>query len=177
MVRLLLSIAAMALCLISCRSESKPIENTNASEIQIDSIVKFITLDFEMDGRPSKAVINLKYKNFGNKKAFPLSLFITINTVDKDSIGFPTNKEDTLFHQLEDEILAKLTPSGNYCYVGTTTIYGYRDILFFIKPKDKIKSEKILKTIQKKNSRIQSKTFHNDPEWESVAEFYEAIKI
>ena len=54
---------------------------------------------------------------------------------------------------------------------------GYRDILLFIAPDDRLKASDILTKIKDKNIRIDSISFEEDPEWDAVASFYEAISV
>jgi hypothetical protein len=162
-----------ALLLLSCHGESKPVVKYNRPFNSADSLVKFRTLEFVMDGKPCIALINLGYKDFKKKKDFPLSVFITINTVEKDSVGHPTEKEAKIFNALESKILAKL--AFETCYIGQTTMYGYRDLIFYIAAKDQKKVTQLLKSMKQKETRIKSYTFENDPEWESVSEFYNQL--
>jgi len=159
--------------LCSCHGESKPARNYTKVNQSLDSLVKFRSLDFIVDGKPCKALINQGYKNFKQKKEFPLSLFITINTVEKDSNGHPTDKEAMIFNSLESEILSLLV--SETCYIGQTTMNGYRDMMFYIASKDQKKISNKLKSIKKKQSRIKAYTFEDDPDWEAVSEFYAAM--
>ncbi|HCN83294.1 MAG TPA: hypothetical protein DIT07_06675 [Sphingobacteriaceae bacterium] len=162
-----------ALLLLSCQSESKPPVKYNKLFSPADSLVKFRSLEFVLDGKPCTALINQGYKNFKKKKEFPLSVFITINTLEKDSVGHPTEKEAKVFNALESKILADL--AFETCYIGQTTMYGYRDMIFYIASKDQKKVTELLKSMKKKEPRIRSYTFENDPEWEAVSEFYDQI--
>jgi hypothetical protein len=157
--------------LFSCNSESKPAINNRVAPP--DSLVKFRSLDFIVDGKPCLALINVGYKDFRKKKEFPLSLFITINTLEKDIAGHPTANEAIIFNKLESDILSGLALKT--CYIGQTTMNGYRDMMFYIASEDhEVVSEK-LKIMKQKEKRIKSYTFENDPEWEAVSEFYDAI--
>jgi hypothetical protein len=162
------------LFLISCHGEGKSPGNSHAINLSADSTVKFRSLEFIVDGKPCTALINEGYINFKQKKEFPLSLFITINTAEKDSVGHPTAKETGIFNALENEILSKLV--FKTCYIGKTTMNGYRDMMFYIVSGDQKRINDILKSIKKKQSRIRSYTFENDPEWEAVSEFYAALQ-
>lgn len=167
-----LSLCAVFL-LLSCQGESKPAVKYSRITNPADSLVKFRTLEFLVDGKSCVALINQGYKDFKKKKDFPLSLFITVNTLEKDSIGHPTDKEAKVFNALESRILAEL--AFETCYIGQTTMNGYRDMIFYIAAKDQKKVALLLKSIKQKESRIKSYTFEDDPNWESVAEFYDQI--
>lgn len=173
--RIILLFSCSITILLSCHGESKQARNhLKVSESKsIDSLVKFVSLDFLVHGKPCNALINQGYKNFKEKKDFPLSLFITINTIEKDSIGHPTDKEAKIFNSLESEILSQLV--SETCYIGQTTMNGYRDMIFYIASKDLKNISEKLKIIKQKHSRIKSYTFEEDPEWEAVSEFYSAI--
>jgi len=138
----------------------------------------FTTLKFEANGKPCLASINDRYKNFTDKSSFSLSLFIMVNTMEKNKDGHPTEKESLIFNNIQTEIIKELSSVlGNYCYVGTTTMTGYRDILLYIKPEDQKKAIEILERLKTKQSRMESISFETDPEWEAVSSFYEAAAI
>jgi hypothetical protein len=139
---------------------------------------KFTTLKFEAEGKPCVALINNRYIGFKEKSSFSLSLFITVNTLEKNKDGHPVEKEIEIFNKLQTDIISGLSRElGTYCYVGTTTMPGYRDILLYITPKDRLKAGDILKKFKDENSRLDSISFEDDPEWEAVASFYEAISL
>ncbi|WP_079701767.1 DUF695 domain-containing protein [Daejeonella lutea] len=162
--------------LVSC-SQSNSKKETAGTEKAAPSKPEdvFTTLKFEMDSKPAVAVINKQYKNYKNKATFPLSLFLTVNTTDKDQNGHPTEKEAVIFHELQSRIIRELSNAFVYCHVGTTTMNGYRDILLYINPENQDKATAILNKIKEENERFSSYTFEPDPEWEAVAPFYEAV--
>jgi hypothetical protein len=138
----------------------------------------FTTLKFEAEGKPCVALINNRYINFKEKSSFSLSLFITVNTLEKNKDGHPLEKEIELFNKLQTDIISGLSREiGTYCYVGSTTMPGYRDVLLYIAPKDREKAGDLLKKFKDENSRVDSISFEDDPEWEAVASFYEAISL
>lgn len=162
--------------LISCSQSNNKKETAGAEKaVPLTPQDVFTTLKFELDGKPCVAVINKQYKDFKNKAAFPLSLFLMVNTLDKDQNGHPTEKEAVIFHELQSRIIRELSDALMYCHVGTTTMNGYRDILLYINSKDQEKASAILNKIKGENKRFPSYTFEPDPEWEAVASFYEAI--
>jgi hypothetical protein len=163
--------------LFSCESKSKPAHNFLKDTAVTDSLLKFIKLEFLIDGKPCIALINDSFKDFNQKKQFPLSVFITINTDETDSDGHPTDKEAAIFNTIEAKILAALDADTDFCYIGKTTMNGYRDMMLYIKKEDQRKINNKLKDIQRENKRIKSYTYENDPEWEAVSEFYTAIGI
>ena len=135
----------------------------------------FTTLKFEANGKPCLASINNRYIDFKEKSIFSLSLFIMVNTLDKNKDGHPTEKEALIFNNLQTEIIQELSKVlGDYCYVGTTSMTGYRDILLYIKTEDQKKAIGILERFKEKQSRIKSISFESDPQWEAVSSFYEA---
>lgn len=139
---------------------------------------KFTTLKFEAEGKPCIALINNRYIGYKEKAKQSLSLFIMVNTIEKNKDGHPLEKESEIFNTLQTEIISELSKDlGPYCYVGTTTMPGYRDILLYISPADQEKASSILKEIKDKNGRLDSISFEEDPEWEAVASFYEAISL
>lgn len=161
--------------MVSCSQNKSSEIPTAVTTENLKAEERFTTLKFEIEGKPSVAVINKQYKDFNGKLLFPLSLFITINTKDKDKNGHPTEKEAVIFHSLQTKIVDNLSSQFVYCHAGTTTMAGYRDILLYINPKDQKKATAILNKIKEGNERFVSYTFEPDPEWEAVASFYEAV--
>lgn len=162
--------------LVSC-SQSNKNETQNTAVPAAKPEDMFTSLKFELDGKPCVAVINTQYKDFKSKSLFPLSLFIMINTKDQDKNGHPTEKEASVFYDLQTKVIARLSSEFRYCHVGTTTMNGYRDILLYINEKDREKATEILNQLKGENDRIASYTFEPDPGWEAVASFYEAVPV
>jgi hypothetical protein len=168
------------LCLLplfSC-SQSKKIDSSTEKTEKLLPQQNFTTLKFESDGKPCIALINNRYIGFKDQSKFSLSLFIMVNTLDKNKEGHPSEKEAAIFNTLQTEIISELSKVlGTYCYIGTTTMPGYRDILLYINPEDREKATDILKKLKEQNSRIDSISFETDASWEAVASFYEAIAV
>jgi hypothetical protein len=146
---------------------------------EADSIAKpkFKTLEFMVDDKPAFATIDTRYADFKDKKEFPLSLFITVNTIEKDSIGHPVKKETEIYNNIEADIIKTLDDQPLItAFIGRTTMNGYRDLIFYIKSSDQKKVNDLLIGLQKKHSRIKEFVFEEDPEWEAVADFYKALK-
>lgn len=138
----------------------------------------FSSLQFEYNGKPCLASINQRYILFKEKSKYSLSLFIIVNSLEKDKNGHPTEKEALFFNEFQTQMLQKLsTALGDYCFVGTTTMTGYRDILLYIKPEHRKTATEILEQIKKEESRIQSISFEEDAQWEAVSGFYDAVDV
>lgn len=161
--------------LISCSQSNKKENSSQPKSSLLKPEDVFTTLKFELEGKPCLAVINNQYKDYKNKSMFPLSLFVMVNTLEKDKNGHPTEKEALVFHELQAKIIRELSNAFLYCHVGTTTMTGYRDIMLYINSKDQEKATAILNRIKAENKRFESYTFEADPEWEAVASFYEAV--
>lgn len=161
--------------MISCSQGNKP-ETKEQSKITITKPEEvFTTLKFEIEGKPCVAVINNRFKNFSGKTQYPLSLFITVNTLEKDSNGHPTEKELPVFHDLQSLIIKELNAQIQLCHAGTTTMNGYHDIMLYIPAKDQEKATAVLARIKQDHARLASFTFEEDPSWEAVESFYEAV--
>jgi len=160
--------------LISC-SQSNKKEEIAQKSTALKPEELFTTLKFELDGKPCLAVINTQYNDYKNKSMFPLSLFIMVNSLEKDKSGHPTEKEALVFHELQARIIRELSNAFLYCHVGTTTMTGYRDTILYINSKDQEKATAILNKIKAESKRFESYTFELDPKWEAVASFYEAV--
>ncbi len=170
----------LLLCLLPLLSCSQNKKAQTPAETN-DSLVpqqNFTTLKFEAEGKPCVALINNRYIGFKDRSRFSLSLFIMINTIEKNKDGHPEEKEAEIFNALQTGIISELNKViGPYCFVGTTTMPGYRDVLLYINPADREKATDLLLKLKEKNSRIDTISFEEDVEWEAVASFYEAISI
>lgn len=161
--------------LISCSQSNRTETNIKSTPAALKPEDIFTTLQFEQDGKPCVAVINKQYKDFKNKPQFPLSLFLLVKTLEKDKMGDPTEKETAIFRELQTTIIRELSSEFAFCHVGTTTMNGYRDIIFYINSKDQDKAVTVLNKLKTENQRFESYTFEEDPEWEAVDSFYEAV--
>jgi hypothetical protein len=93
--------------LISCSQNKK----VDAEPTKIEAPIinqNFTTLKFEANGKPCLASINDRYIDFKEKSIFSLSLFIMVNTLDKNKDGHPTEKEALIFNNLQTEIIQEL---------------------------------------------------------------------
>ncbi|MGB4397795.1 MAG: DUF695 domain-containing protein [Daejeonella sp.] len=168
-------IVLFMLPLVSCSQTNTKETDTQKQLVLSKPEDTFTTLQFEFEGKPCVAVINKQYKDYKNKFMFPLSLFLKVNTLEKDKNEHPTEHEYLAFHELQTAIIRALSAEFTFCHVGATTMTGYRDIIFYINPKDQEKAVLVLNKFKADNKRFESYTFETDPEWEAVASFYEAV--
>jgi hypothetical protein len=81
----------LLLCLFPLMSCSQ--NKTSDSPVEITQKLvpeqNFTTLKFEAEGKPCVALINNRYIGFKEKSKFSLSLFIMVNTIDKNKDGHP----------------------------------------------------------------------------------------
>lgn len=174
--RLILILILLGITLIACGSEERKANNIAILAAEADSIAKprFATMHFTINDKLYQAKIDQRYKDFEHKTEFSLSVFITINTVNQDEKGHPTPDENKVFTQLESDILRSLNKTSLNAYIGNTTMDGYRDMILYINPKDQKVVNDVLLSLQKQHPRIKEFIFEEDPEWEAVAEFYQA---
>lgn len=177
--RLSLLLLLIILYFNACGNNNNPAQlKRQQLALKADSVSKqrFKTLEFMVDDKPSFATIDTRYIDFKQKKEFALSLFITVNTLEKDSVGQPTKKEAEIYSGIEADILKNMDKSMITAFIGRTTMNGYRDLIFYIDPADQKKADEVMQLLKKKYSRIREYVFENDPEWEAVADFYKALR-
>lgn len=180
--RKLLLVLSLLVIINCCKGGKKPETGSLYVPISQDSTARdigkpdFKALKFEYEGKPCIAVINNRYASFKNKRTFPISLFITVTTVDKDEDGHPQSNEAKAFITLHDQILNSLDSVTHYCYIGHTTMTGYRDIMLYIKREDEKQVTALLNNYKSQNKRFKSFVYEKDENWEAVADFYEAVK-
>ena len=128
-------------------------------------------MKFEIEGKPCIAIINQYFKNYSYKKSFPYSLWITVETKEKNTNGHPLPAEATLFNILEDSLIKSFIPKTRFCYIGRTIRDGYREVMIYVQ--DKAKATEIMKAFIKDNpfNRKIEFAIDQDPTWESVSGF------
>ncbi|HEY1007770.1 MAG TPA: DUF695 domain-containing protein [Sphingobacteriaceae bacterium] len=133
------------------------------------------TLHFVVEDRPCYAVIDRRYLDFGHRSEFPLSLFVTLETRKKDRNGHPDPEEARAHAGLLSEIVASLDAIGVNAYIGKTTMTGFEDLIFYVREADQPAIRTRLEELQRQNRVIREYTFEQDPQWEAVSEFFEAM--
>ena len=165
-------VTLLLLILISCNSKEEEnqmdkmilgstVENINNSQYSV--------IRFKINDEECFATINQYFNNFKYKSDFPCSLWITVETKDKNTNGHPTDQEAELYNSLEDSIVLQFDTKTPYCYIGRTTRNGYREIMFYVSDRDlaaKLMDEYI------KESKYDRKIEYDirlDKNWESVS--------
>jgi hypothetical protein len=128
-------------------------------------------LKAEIDGKLALFTINIAYKNYSFKKDYPFFLYVTVETVNQNDNGHPTDEEAGIFNELESDLKKLITSTDESHYIGRSALNGYREIFFYIK--DPKKTGSILKNHMKENPnpRILEIQIEEDPEWKCVAMF------
>jgi len=132
-------VTLLLLILISCNSkeEENQMDKMNlGSTLENISNSQYSVIRFQINDEECFATINQYFNNFKYKSDFPYSLWITVETKDKNANGHPTNKEAELYNDLEDSIVRQFDTKTPYCYIGRTTRNGYREIMFYVSDKD-----------------------------------------
>jgi hypothetical protein len=139
-------------------------DNINNSEHSV--------VQFEVDGKLCFATINQYFKNYKNKGDFPFSLWVKVETRDKNNEGHPVDEEAVLFNSLEDSLIETFISKTAFCYIGRTTRDGYRELMFYVT--DKGKATEIMNEFVKKDTFKRRIEFTVDPDatWESVSGLY-----
>ena len=135
---------------------------------------KFVVLKFMAENKPCTASLNTKYKNFNNKADYPLSVFITISKSSTNK-KVEVSQDSIQFNNLEINILKGVSRFST-CYIGNTDMNTYRDLIFYIKSKDKKDFSSVMTGLKAQNAEIKSYTFEVDPTWEAISEFQTALK-
>jgi hypothetical protein len=141
------------------------LDNINNSE--------FSLIQFHVDDKLGFATINQYFRNYKSKSSFPFSLWVTVETLEKNGQGHPLDTEATLFNSLEDSLIDHFVTKTPFCYIGRTTRDGYRELMFYISDKDKAKE--VMNEFIKTNTFKRKIEFaiDQDAKWESVEGFYQ----
>jgi len=165
--------------LFSCsnRNMDKP-KQTKSTETLVSSNLdninnsQYSVVKFQIDNKLCFATINQFFKNYKNKNSFPFSLWVTVETLDKNENGHPVDSEALLYNNLEDSLIGHFISKTPFCFIGRTTRDGYREIMFYVS--DKVKVTEIMNAFIKENQFKRKIEFAVDPDptWESVRGFY-----
>ena len=130
-------------------------------------------VEFKIEEKPCIAIINQYFKKYSYKKSFPFSLWITVETKEKNENGHPIPTESSLFNTLEDSLINSFISKTPFCYIGRTTRDGFREVMIYVS--DKNKASEIMKTFIQNNSFNREIRFMIDPDptWQSVSGFIE----
>ena len=154
-------------------SETKSADSHFGSTKENISNSKYSVLQIQIDDKICFATINQSFKNFDNKNSFPLSLWVTVETKEKDESGHPLEIEATLFNKLKDELIDYfISKKMPFCYIGKTTRDGYRELMFYVSNEDQ--TTVLMNSFIKENKFNRKIEFaiDSDPTWESVSVFY-----
>lgn len=153
-------------------TQTKKVDSIIGSTIENIDNSQHTVIQFEIDNKLCFATINQFFKNYKDKNSFPFSLWITVETLDKNENGHPTGEEAFLFNNLEDSIISHFASRTPFCFIGRTTRDGYREIMIYVADKDK--ATETMNSFVKENTFNRKITFEigPDPTWESVSGFY-----
>ena len=174
---LLIAFAVISSCSKKGAQSENQITNTNVNAA-IGSTIENINnsqhsvIQFQVDNKECFATINQYFKNYPDKKSFPYSLWITIQTLEKNEVGHPTDAEATLFNNLEDALITKFAGKTPFCFIGRTTRDGYREIMIYVS--DKEKSMSLMNDFIKENTFKRNMEFSidKDENWGNVEGLY-----
>ncbi len=173
-------IVVIFLCaLFSCGKKS----TDSQTQTKFDAIVgstkenidnsEHAVIQFQIDNKQCFAAINQYFKDYQNKKNFPFSLWVTVETLEKNEQGHPVDTEATLFNSLEDSLIDKFISRTPFCFIGRTTRDGYRELMFYVSDRDE--ATLVMNAFINENTFKRKIKFSIDPDkaWESVSGFYE----
>jgi|WetSurMetagenome_2_1015567.scaffolds.fasta_scaffold17451_2 hypothetical protein len=165
-------VTLLLLILISCNSKEEEnqmdkmilgstVENINNSQYSV--------IRFKINDEECFATINQYFNNFKYKSDFPYSLWISVETKDKNTNGRPTDKEAELYNDLEDSIVRQFDTKTPYCYIGRTTRNGFREIIFYVSDRDLASTLMDVYIGENKYDRKIEYDIRLDKNWESVS--------
>ncbi len=129
--------------------------------------------EFEVEGHPAVAIINMDLKMLENKSAYPYSVFITMIPDSFNENGHPINEEYDYLNEVEKQIISYLESQTESLHVGHTTLYRAREIIFYTKDRNGVES--FLEVYLPTTEREHDFEIESDPEWNNVSAFYELL--
>lgn len=122
----------------------------------------------DADGYLTFITANLAYRDFRFKQEFPWFLKITMNVKVYNENGHPLPEEAEVLNSFEEFLDKKIKEGTVAHYIGRTTLYKKREILYFLAEPEKVKS--ILQHILADDDAIRNFQFHieQDSEWNNA---------
>lgn len=154
-------------------TREKPTENLVGSTLDNINNSPHTIIKFEVNNELCFATINQFFKDYKNKTAFPYSLWVTVETVDKNDNGHPTETEASLFNDIEDTLINRFISGTPFCYIGRTIRNGYRESMFYVADKDK--ATEVMDRFIKDNTFNRKIEFaiESDSTWDTVSGLYQ----
>jgi hypothetical protein len=111
---------------------------------------------------------NFAYQEFAHKGEFPWFLRITIDVVDYNENGHPMDDEAETLNSFEDFLDSKIKEGAIAHYIGRTTLYKKRELLYYLNTPDKVRF--ILDSIREDAVPVRNfeYTIQKDTEWREV---------
>src|SRR3982751_5661824 len=89
--------------------------------------------EFNMDGYPGMAIINIDLKKADNRFQYNYAVFVDIVPDRYNENGFPVEEEYDYLNDIEKKMIAYLEEQTRTIHVGHTTIYRKREVIFYTK--------------------------------------------
>lgn len=120
---------------------------------------------------------NLSYKNFSYRNEFPWFTRVVINTKSYNENGHPDDEEAEILNAFEDLIEKSLKEVTATQYIGRTTLYKKRELLYYVK--DLRAAEYMLNSIRDDESTVRQFNFSidADPEWQKVEYIFQKTAV
>lgn len=133
----------------------------------------YIGFEFEVEGFPAIAIINIDLKGVQEQSQYTHSVFIEIVPDQYNEFGHPLEDEHDYLIKVEKEIIAYLENQTRSVHVGHTTVFRRREIIFYTKDPEPVQEflDHFLSTIERENSF----EIEPDKEWDNVSAFYELL--
>lgn len=114
---------------------------------------------------------NFAYQGYAFKNLFPWFIRITLPLEEYNENGHPTQEEAEVLNSFEDYLESVLKAQGITHYIGRTTLYKKRELLYYVSDPEQARAA--LKEVV--NGPDTSRSFHfaveNDAAWRQVAYF------
>lgn len=129
--------------------------------------------EFEVLGYPALAIINKDLATFEDRFHYQHSVFIDIIPDTYNEYGHPSEEEYDYLNEVEKKIIAFLESETETVHVGHVTTFRKREIIFYTKTPESV--ENFLDSFMPGVERESNAEIEEDPQWESVAAFYEQL--
>lgn len=124
----------------------------------------------DKDGYLTFVTVNFAYRDFRYKDSFPWFMKITMKVNAYNENGHPEEEEAEVLNSFEDFLDATIKEHGIAHYIGRTTLYKKREILYYVDDPGKIKAA--LENVQHGADAVRDfqLTLEKDPAWRNVGQ-------
>lgn len=145
----------------------------------------YVLREGQFEGLYAVLMLNHSLKKYPYKKEYPWNLKITVDIVDQNEQGLPTQSEADILNNFEDQIVNLLLGVCEFHFIGRTTWNGLRTLMFYLDSPEKahealqvlIERIEVMKANNSDAMREFEYEIREDKEWGKVNYYFDYDNI